>query len=181
MRQWKNKLVNHIAPAFTVLFCSHHACAARTTHNIPEESFPARRTRPTCPSARLTGSFCWPLLDTTSTGLRRTPSPRFTFGQACLQHSNFLSHARHPTHHTARHFGIVDTLLLLHDNLHHTKTTHAHLHLLACRIPSGRCWARVVNSPVVPLDQHGHGRKSLMFRVTSDGNWVFSTSCGQSR
>ena len=121
--------------------------------------------------------FFWPLLDVTSTGLRQTPSPRFAFGQACLQPSNFLSHARHPTHHTARHFGIVDTLLLLHDNLHHTKTTHAHLHLLACRIPSGRCWARVVNSPVVPLDQHGHGRKSLMFRVTSDRNWVFSMSC----
>ena len=123
--------------------------------------------------------FCWPLLDVISTGLRRTPSPRFAFGQACLQPSNFLSHARHQTHHTARHFGIVDTLLLLHDNLHHTKTTHAHLHLLACRIPSGRCWARVVNSPVVPLDQHGHGRKSLMFRVTLDRNWAFSTSCRQ--
>ena len=113
--------------------------------------------------------FCWPLLDVTSTGLRRTPSPRFAFGQACLQPSNFLSHARHQTHHTARHFGIVDTLLLLHDNLHHTKTTHAHLHLLACHIPSGRCWARVVNSPLVPLDQHGHGRKSSVFGVTSDG------------
>ena len=102
-------------------------------------------------------------------GLRRTPALRFAFGQACLQPSNFLSHARHQTHHTARHFCIVNTLLLLHDNLHHTKTTHAHLHLLACHIPSGRCWARVVNSPLVPLDQHGHRRKSSVFGVTSDG------------
>ena len=113
--------------------------------------------------------FCWPLLDVTSTGLRRTPSPRFTFGQACLQPSNFLSHTRHQTHHTACHVGIVDTLLLLHEHTHDTKTTRTHLHLLACHIPLGWCWARVVNSPTVPLDQHGHQGKPTVFEATSDG------------
>ena len=199
MRRCKNKLVNHIAPAFTVLFCSHHACAAHTTHNTPEEKFPARRTRPAYPSDRPTCNlglaghhFDRTLTDAASTfrlrtgplailafaghrsdlGLRRTPALCFAFGQACLQPSNFLSHARHQTHHTARHFCIVNTLLLLHDNLHHTKTTHAHLHLLACHIPSGWCWARVVNSPTVPLDQHQHRGTPRMFEATSDGKYI---------
>ena len=84
MWRCRNKLVNHIAPAFTVLFCSHHACAAHTTHNIPEERFPARRTRPTCPSARLTCSFfvglCWTSLRPDFDGRRLyvSPSARLT-------------------------------------------------------------------------------------------------------
>ena len=37
LRRCKTRLVNHIAPAFTVLFCSHHACAAHTTHHTADK------------------------------------------------------------------------------------------------------------------------------------------------